>query len=33
MSMRGKAAQVTYKVLGVLLLVLLSGFWAYLWVH
>jgi hypothetical protein len=33
MSVRGKTAQTAYAVLGGLLLVLLTGLWAYLWVH
>ena len=33
MSVSGKRAQVAYIVLGILLLVLLTGLWAYLWVH
>jgi hypothetical protein len=33
MSARGKTAQLAYVVLGVVLLVLLTGLWAYLWVH
>jgi hypothetical protein len=33
MSVRGRGAQVAYAVLAVLLLVLLTGLWAYLWVH
>ena len=33
MSVRGRKAQVAYVVLGILLLVLLTGLWAYLWVH
>ena len=28
-----RTAQVAYTVLGVLLFVMLTGLWAYLWVH
>jgi hypothetical protein len=33
MSVTGRRAQVAYAILAILLLVLLTGFWAYLWVH
>jgi hypothetical protein len=33
MSVRGREVQVAHVVLGILLLVLLTGLWAYLWVH
>jgi hypothetical protein len=33
MSVRGRIGQVAYMALGILLLVLLTGLWAYLWVH
>jgi hypothetical protein len=32
-SVGGRKAQVAYVVLSILLLVLLTGLWAYLWVH
>jgi hypothetical protein len=32
-SLGGRKAQVAYVVLGILLLVLLTGLWAHLWVH
>jgi hypothetical protein len=31
--MNGRTARVAYTVLGILLFVLLTGLWAYLWVH
>jgi hypothetical protein len=33
MSVRERKAQVAYVVLSILLLILLTGVWAYLWVH
>jgi hypothetical protein len=33
MSVSGRRAQVATIVLGILMLTLLTGLWAYLWVH
>jgi hypothetical protein len=33
MSMRTSRARAAYAVLAILLLILVTGLWAYLWVH
>jgi hypothetical protein len=33
MSMNQRTADMAYMVVGILLLILLTGLWAYLWMH